>query len=119
MTVDGFPRVVLLYGTGLIGASIGLALKEQIPGIRIYGVDAPEVLERAQRVGAVDAGPRPASDVPDVIILAAPVGTILQLLDEVAPTEAAVLFDVGSTKAEICRKAEGRGLAFVGGHPMT
>jgi prephenate dehydrogenase len=119
MSTEGFPRTVLLYGTGLIGASFGLALKQGIPGVRVYGKDSPEVLERAEQLGAVDKGTLSPSDVPDLIILAAPVGTILDLLDQLPPASAAVIVDVGSTKVEICRKAANRGLPFVGGHPMT
>jgi prephenate dehydrogenase len=118
MTADGFPRIVLLYGTGLIGASFGLALKQRISGIRVYGIDSPEVLARAQGLGAIDEGTLSADD-PDLIILAAPVGTILDLLDGLPPATPSVIVDVGSTKVEICRKAANRGLQFVGGHPMT
>src|SRR5688572_636063 len=116
MTSDGFPSSVTIYGTGLIGTSFGLALKKRIPGIRVYGVDSPEILGTAQLLGAI--GRDAAQDPPDLVILAAPVGAILKLLGEL-PSEPSVILDVGSTKVEICRKAAGRGLAFVGGHPMT
>jgi len=119
MTADGFPRTVLLYGTGLIGASFGLALKERIPGIRVHGIDSAEVLERAERCGAIDSGSLSASDTPDLVILAAPIGAILNLLDQLQPGSALAILDVGSTKVEICRRAASRGLPFVGGHPMT
>ena len=119
MTADSFPRIVLLYGTGLIGTSFGLALKKCIPGIRVYGIDSPEILGRAQDLGAIDQGTLSPSDAPDLIILAVPVGTILDLLDELPQATSSVIVDVGSTKVEICRKAASRGLPFVGGHPMT
>jgi prephenate dehydrogenase len=117
MTGDGFPGSVTIYGTGLIGASFGLALKKSNPGIRIYGVDSPEVLGRAQRRGAVDEGVEQAPNPTDLVILAAPVGAILKLLGEI-PVGPCIL-DAGSTKVEICRKAAGHLLPFVGGHPMT
>jgi prephenate dehydrogenase len=118
MTADGFPHTVTIYGTGLIGTSFGLALKKRIPGVRVYGVDSPEILARAQALGAIDDGKEKAPDFPDLVVLATPIGTILELLGELAPGPSVIL-DVGSTKVTVCRKAAGRGLPFVGGHPMT
>jgi prephenate dehydrogenase len=106
---------VTIYGTGLIGGSLALALKRAFPDTHIAGVDRPEVLKRALDLKMIDvAGPQPS----DLIILATPIGEILRLLDEVPPGTALVT-DVGSTKAAICDKAEGRSLHFVGGHPMA
>ena len=74
-----FPRSVVLYGTGLMGCSFALALRKHFPGVRIYGVDDPEVLDRARKLGAVEAAPDlPKS--PDLVVLAAPVGGILKRL---------------------------------------
>lgn len=117
MTRDGFPRSVTIYGTGLIGTSFGLALKERIPGIRVHGIDSPEILKRARQIGAIDEG-KGTEEPPDLLILAAPVGAILKLLEEL-PAGPSVILDVGSTKVNICRKAQSLGLPFVGGHPMT
>ena len=116
MSDGGFPRSVVVYGTGLIGSSLALALRENLPGIRVYGVDAEDILDRARRIGAVDSEPAPKKS--DLIILATPVGTILQWLDEL-PASAELIMDVGSTKVAICKKAEARKLPFLGGHPMT
>ncbi|PYS55248.1 MAG: prephenate dehydrogenase/arogenate dehydrogenase family protein [Acidobacteria bacterium] len=108
-------RSVTIYGTGLIGGSFALALKRAFPAIRIAGVDKPEVLARAERLNIIDAaGPERA----DLIVLAAPVGNILQLLDQFSADDPLIM-DVGSTKAAICAKAEQRELRFVGGHPMA
>jgi prephenate dehydrogenase len=106
---------VTIYGTGLIGGSLALALRRAYPTIHIAGVDRPEVLARAQRLKIIDvAGPERA----DLIVLAAPVGDILQLLDRFSLDET-LITDVGSTKAAICNKAEQCGLRFIGGHPMA
>jgi len=110
-----FPRSVIVYGTGLMGCSLALALKKQIDGIRIYGVDSPEILDRARQLGAVENSNAEAAD---LTVLAAPVGPILKLLDEL-PVAQELILDIGSTKVAICRKAEGLRLPFVGGHPMT
>jgi len=115
MNVNGFPRSVVLYGTGLMGCSFALALRKQSPGVRVFGVDSPELLARARKVGAIEAAdPQPA----DLVVLAAPVGSILALLDEL-PAGPGLILDLGSTKVAICQKAEGRALPFIGGHPMT
>ena len=116
MSFDDFPRSVLMYGTGLMGCSFALALRRQFQGIRIYGVDSPEILEQARRMGAVDPGTTANAD---LIVVAAPVGEILKVLDTFHPGESGLILDVGSTKVAICRKAEDRGLPFVGGHPMA
>src|SRR2546426_3757428 len=106
---------VTLYGTGLIGGSLALALKRAFPEVRIAGVDKPDVLERAQRLKIIDvAGPQPA----DLVILATPVGEILKLIDQFNSKKTLVT-DVGSTKAAICNKAERLAVPFVGGHPMA
>ena len=106
---------VTIYGTGLIGGSLGLALKRAFPGIRIAGVDKPEVLERAIHLKIIDhAGAEPA----DLIVLATPVGTILKLLDQFRSQKSWVT-DVGSTKVGICHMAERLGVPFIGGHPMA
>jgi prephenate dehydrogenase len=106
---------VTIVGTGLIGGSMALALKRAFPGLHVAGIDKPDVLERARRLNIVDGiEQRPA----DLIILAAPVGGILKLLDQFA-TETTLVTDVGSTKVSICNKAERLGIRFVGGHPMA
>jgi prephenate dehydrogenase len=116
MSEGGFPRSVVVHGTGLMGSSLAMALKKYVPGIRVYGIDSAEVLDRARRLGAVDSEPAPANV--DFTILATPVRTILQSLDEL-PATSSLIMDVGSTKVDICRKAETRKLPFIGGHPMT
>ena len=116
MSSGGFPRSVLIHGTGLIGSSIALALKKHFPGLPIYGVDSPEVLEKARRIGAVEAG---TVERADLIVLATPVGSILKLLDKCSPGGSSLIIDVGSTKLAICHKAQLLGLPFVGGHPMA
>lgn len=111
----GSVRSLTIYGVGLIGGSLALALKRAFPSIRVIGVDRPDVLDRARKLRMIDDGdPRDS----DLIVLAAPVGQILQLLDEIIPGKALVT-DVGSTKVTISMKAEQRGLRFIGGHPMA
>ena len=106
---------VTIFGTGLIGGSLALALKRANPGIVIAGIDKPEVQERAQRLQIIDTvGPQPS----DLVILATPVGDILKLIDQFTAKQTLVT-DVGSTKVAICHKAERLRVPFVGGHPMA
>ncbi len=112
------PRMlkkITIFGTGLIGGSLALALKRAFPGVRISGVDNPDVLARAQKLGIIDVTGLEAAD---LVVLAAPVGKILGLLDQISK-DSPLVTDVGSTKASICNKAERLGLHFVGGHPMA
>ena len=114
--ISRIPQKVTIFGVGLIGGSLALALKRAFPEIQIAGVDKPEVLDRARQLQIVDtAGPQSA---PDLVVLATPVGEILKLLDQFTNNHRLVL-DVGSTKVTICRKAELLGVPFIGGHPMA
>jgi prephenate dehydrogenase len=124
---------VLLIGTGLIGASVGLALKslEDFSG-EVLGWDAnAEELATALRLRAIDRAlsSREAVVEPgiaDVIVLATPVLPILDWMERLAPVlgEGQLITDVGSTKLEIVRRARrlfnqpGRA-RFLPGHPMA
>ena len=102
---------ITIVGCGLIGGSLGSALRAS--GFRggIAGSDAAEVLEKAVRLGAIDiAAPTIESAVQDadVIVLATPISSILALLPVVAehaPAHA-LITDTGSTKVEIVAKAK-------------
>jgi prephenate dehydrogenase len=102
---------------GLIGGSVGLAARRS--GWDVVGVDNPEVLEEAVSLGAID---RPSTlketRGADLVVLAAPISRVTDLVAELPPTDALVT-DVASTKMAIVREAEEQGLRFVGGHPMA
>jgi prephenate dehydrogenase len=122
-------RQVTIIGTGLIGGSIGLALKKRHLAGRIVGCDRAPVLKRAIDRGAVEAGSiHPADSVQgsDLVVLATPVIAILDLIERLGPAlrTKTLVTDVGSTKAEIVGRAEksfGRsaGQGFLAGHPMA
>ncbi len=122
-----FERVTLL-GLGLIGGSLGLAMRDASLARRITGYDAaPDVAERARALGAIDApaaSPGAAAEGADLVILAAPPLATGPLLRAIAPvlSASAVVTDVASTKARICSLAEHLlpyPERFVGGHPMA
>ena len=107
-------RRATVVGTGLIGGSVGIALRKQ--GWRVAAVDAdPAVATQAVKVGAADEiGFDEASD---LVVVAAPVGAIPALALDALGRCGAVVTDVGSTKAEICSTVDSE--RFVGGHPMA
>ena len=122
-------KQVTIVGTGLIGGSLGLALKKRRLAGRVIGCDRAPVLERARECGAIDAGivnPADAVRGSDLIVLATPVMAILDLIERLAPVlpARALVTDVGSTKAEIVRRA-GKAFGktaqqrFLAGHPMA
>ena len=100
-----------------MGGSVGLAARAS--GWEVIGVDSPEVLEKAASLGAVDR-PSTLKEVrgADLVVLAAPISKIRDLVTQLPPTDALVT-DVASTKTAIVREAERHNLRFVGGHPMT
>ena len=122
-------RHITIIGTGLIGGSLGLALKKRKFAGRIVGCDRAPVLERAREIGAIDEGftnPADAVRGSHVIVLATPVIAIIDLIERLGPAlpNRALLTDVGSTKTGIvaaASKALGKNAArqFLAGHPMA
>jgi prephenate dehydrogenase len=121
-----FDRIALL-GVGLIGGSLGLALKRHAPDLVITGFDTPEVLDLAQDRGAIDvkaASAKACVQDADLVILATPLAPALQLLTEIASSikTGAVVTDVGSVKNPVTQHAGDvlpEHAVFIGGHPMT
>lgn len=118
-------RHVLIVGTGLIGTSLGLALRQTNVVATVSGWDrSPQHAEQAQRRRALDAV-RADLDAggADLIVLATPVAAMPELLKRVAATAdpGAVITDVGSVKAPLLAQAAAiqPKRTFVGGHPMA
>lgn len=114
-----------IFGLGLIGGSIALAARKTWPDGLVIGVDDKSVLEQAMQLYAIDV----AASEPgilgeaDLVILAAPIGQNLKLLEVVSEHVSghAVITDVGGTKRTIvkaARKLPAR-LEFVGGNPLA
>jgi|SRR5579875_580914 len=121
---------IAILGTGLIGASVGMALRAHGFEGRIAGWDPrPEEAAAARRVGAIEEIAADAVTIAkssDVIVLAGPVLTMLDWLDRLAPLLGAhqLVTDVGSVKGALCRQAAGRyngprQPGFLPGHPMA
>ncbi len=122
-------RQITIVGTGLIGGSFGLALRQHgFPGALI-GCDRPEVLDAALVRGAIDRGDtdvRQAVEGSDVVVLATPVGAILSAFEKLAPTLPAgtLVTDTGSTKVQFVERARmvfgaDAGVRVLPGHPMA
>ena len=122
-------KQVTIIGTGLIGGSLGLALKKRRLAGRIIGCDRAPVLERAYECGVIEGGSTHPADAvrgSDLVVLATPVIPILDFIDRLGPPlpPKTLVTDVGSTKAEIVERAAksfGRnaGHRFLAGHPMA
>jgi prephenate dehydrogenase len=122
-------RQITIIGTGLIGGSLALALKTH--GFRgtIIGCDRDPVLAKAKRRQAIDRGisdPVKACQASQLVVLATPVGGILDLLGRLAPrlSPDTFLTDVGSTKQAIVECAvqafgSQAHQRFLPGHPMA
>src|SRR5881409_4054058 len=103
-------RQITIIGTGLIGGSFGLALKKSGFSGRIVGCDRAPVLEQALKIGTIDSAqtdPIEAVRGSQLILLAAPVGAIIELIGRLGPAlpPDALLTDTGGTKREIMAQA--------------
>lgn len=119
-----------ILGTGLLGASTGLALHARGFTGQVAGWDSDDTaLQTALRRGAISIAandPLAAARDADLILLAGPVLSILDWMERLAPVLSPdqLLSDVGSTKQQIAEAAErlynqpGRA-AFLPGHPMA
>jgi prephenate dehydrogenase len=125
-------RRILIVGTGLIGASTGLALRAAGFDGEIVGTGPTErTLTIAQSMGAIDSWvARDAADAAaasaDIILLAGPVLSILDWMQRLAPVlgEQQLVTDVGSTKVRIAELAaklynQPGKARFLPGHPMA
>jgi prephenate dehydrogenase len=127
---------VLIIGTGLIGASVGLALRSAGFSGRIDGWDQSSLeLKTAVAVGALDGaagnewGALELARQADVIVLAVPVLAIKDWMEKLVPVTGAgqLITDVGSTKLEITEIAaklfpagsNDKHAVFLAGHPMA
>jgi len=122
---------VTIVGLGLIGGSIGLALRkwsaENGNALHITGFD--ENMGRqseARKRGVVDDAEwslvNAVSDA-DIVIVSTPVGAMRQVFEDIGPhlKAGAIVTDTGSTKANVLEDAKvlPEHVSFVGGHPMA
>ncbi len=118
-------NTVAIVGTGLIGASFGLALRKAGFEGEILGVSSRPAISDALAAGAIDRGAPLAEAAPraDLVFLSQTIGRILDTVRHLDPLvrPGALVTDAGSTKCEIvdtAREHVGR-CQFLGGHPMA
>lgn len=122
------PRIAII-GLGLIGGSLGLALKRsQLRDVEFTGFSrSRETREKARKMGAIDRVAGSAADAAgdaSVVIIATPIAVIPDVMEEIASTlqEDSIVTDVASTKRQVMRWAEELlpdNVSFIGGHPMA
>lgn len=122
-------RKVTLVGVGLLGGSLGLALKARRVATEVHGyVRRAEVAPAAEAAGVVDratANLAAAVSGADLVVLCTPIGQMASLAALCAPylQRGAVVTDVGSVKAPVVEAlepvVESAGAWFVGSHPMA
>jgi cyclohexadieny/prephenate dehydrogenase len=124
--VSAFERIAII-GLGLIGGSIGLAVREYLPNARTTGFDEdPAVRKRAEERALADHIGESAADAvrdADLVILCVPVGAMDQVAREIAPAlaDGAVVSDVGSSKQSIIEalRAALPGRSVIPAHPVA
>lgn len=121
-----FRRFAIL-GTGLIGGSFALAIRQCLPDAQIVGFDREATLEHAKERGAIDEAAKDLASAlrsADLAYIALPISATIEMLPEIARHAAphALVTDACSTKRAVCHAAEQHfksGALFLGGHPMA
>ena len=107
-------RTAIIAGTGLIGGSVGMALRKA--GWHVTGIEPDaERAEAAVAAGAVDvigeAGPC------DLAVAATPPSSLAAVVQKLLDAGAAIVTDVGSVKTPVVAAVDDP--RFIGGHPMA
>ncbi|MCU0652351.1 MAG: prephenate dehydrogenase [Candidatus Omnitrophica bacterium] len=115
---------VAIVGTGLIGGSIGMALKKNHICRQVIGVSFHKrSIDLAKRKKAIDTGSQSLKIIKDadLVILATPVELILKLAPQIARVikKDCIIIDVGSTKEGIVAKLGKLFPNYIGTHPLT
>ena len=119
---------ITIIGLGLIGTSIGMALRKAKVNVEVIGHDRDRgSANQAQKMGATDKNEwNLISAVEDamIVIIATPVKTIEDVMQQIAPVlkEGCIVTDTGSTKATVLQWASKHlppHVQFIGGHPMA
>ena len=122
------PQRITIIGTGLIGGSIGLALKAAYPQLRITGHDRNLGIAReAKKRGAADAAAwnlLSAMEGADVVFVATPLRGIREVFEKAGPhmKAGAVVSDTATAKAVVQGWAQEylpETVHYVGGNPIV
>jgi prephenate dehydrogenase len=119
---------VVIFGVGLIGGSVALALKSACAAREIVGIGRqPASLTEALRLGIIDRAGESALEVADadMVLLASPVGQMPAIFAAMAPHlgKQTVVTDGGSTKQDVIQAARvalgDKIVRFVPAHPIA
>ena len=122
-------KKVTLIGVGLLGGSLGLALRERRLADSVFGfVRRAASVKECEQLGAVDQATRDLETAvagAELIVLCTPIAQMRGLAEQMLPAlkPGAVVTDVGSVKGRVARELEPlvakAGGHFVGSHPMA
>lgn len=121
-------KEIAIVGVGLIGGSLGMAIKELPDAPQVVGTSRSiQTINKALEVGAIDRGTTSIKDAvanADIVIIATPISIIVNMIKDIAAhlKEGAIITDVGSTKNNIVGSVEEflpDNIHFIGGHPMA
>ncbi len=119
---------IAIIGLGLIGGSMGLALRKKKADLEVVGfARRREVASRAVELGAVD---RTEGDLlavvrgADLVLIATPTMAMKEIMDNIRESldEGCIVTDVASTKTQVMGWAEEclpSRVSYIGGHPMA
>lgn len=118
-----FNRIAIV-GVGLIGGSLGLAIKNKGIARKVIGIGhRQKSIDQAIRRKTIDEGSLEISRIKDadLVILCTPVGEILKTLPKLPQfiNSNCLVIDVGSTKSGIMKLAQKSKVKFVGCHPLA
>ena len=120
------PQRVAIIGVGLIGGSLGQALRQR--GDRVLGIARnPRTLRQAKRCGAIDEGSLDLASASraDVVVIATPIRSVLPIIEKLLPNlkSGTLVTDAGSVKGPIvsgvCSLRWPENVFFTGSHPLA
>ncbi|MDB6022238.1 MAG: prephenate dehydrogenase/arogenate dehydrogenase family protein, partial [Pedosphaera sp.] len=120
---------ITLVGVGLLGGSLGLAIKQRRLAAKVDGYVRRTVsIGECEKLGIVDHATRDlhrAVENADLVILCTPLGQMREVTEKMLPAlkPGAIVTDVGSVKGSVVEELEplvkSAGAMFVGSHPMA
>ena len=127
-------QCVAIVGVGLIGGSVGLAVRSRKVAKTVVGAGSRgATLTAAHKLGAISevaADLKSAVATADLVVVCTPVGSIVEKVREIAPLcrPGTLITDAGSTKAQIVKELDRAAqsdpawspdVRFVGSHPLA
>src|SRR5213595_104645 len=120
---------ITLAGVGLLGGSLGLAVKQRGLAKKVDGlVRRSASIDECEKLGVVDHATRDplrAVENADLVVLGTPLARMKEVLQTMLPAlkRGAIVTDVGSVKASVVQELEPlaaeAGGRFIGSHPMA